>query len=86
LIKRDDHDAADAVDAESLMMMQTLSNSDRKLITSTIQTFKYISTIKEKIQKTMKEEMITDASSTILSNSQTSRNRRTMMRFTYFTS
>jgi len=86
LIRRDDHDAADAVDAELLVMMQTLSNSDRELITSTIQTFKYISTIKEKIQETMRKEMIADASSTILSNSQTSRNRKTMMRFAYSTS
>ena len=69
-----------------IMMMQTLSNSDRKLISSTIQTFKYISTIEEKIRETMKEEIIADASSTILSNSQTSRNQRMMMRFTYFTS
>jgi len=46
LIRRDDHDAADA---ESLMMMQTSSNSDQELIASTIQTFKYISAIKEKI-------------------------------------
>ncbi len=66
-------------------MMQTLSNSDRKLITSTIQTFKYISTIKEKIQKTMREEMIIDASLMILSNSQTLRNQRTMMKFIYLT-
>jgi len=28
LIKCNDHDAADAADAESLMMMQTSSNSD----------------------------------------------------------
>jgi len=71
LIKHDDHDAADA---ESLVMMQTSLNSDQKLITSTIQTFKYISAIKEKIRKTMRKEMIADASLTILSNSQTSRN------------
>jgi len=83
LIRRDDYDAADA---ESLVMMQTLSNSDRKLIASTIQTFEYISAIEEKIRKTMRKEMIADASSMILSNSQTSRNQRMMMRFTYFTS
>jgi len=83
LIRYDDHDVADA---ESLMMMQTSSNSDEKLIASTIQTFKYISTIKEKIQKMMRKEMIIDALLMILLNSQTSRNRRTMMRFTYFTS
>jgi len=71
LIRRDDHDAADA---ELLVMMQTSSNSDRELIASTIQTFEYISAIKEKIRKTMKKEMIIDASSMILSNSQTSRN------------
>ena len=52
--------------------MQMLSNFDRKLITSTIQTFKYISVIKEKIRKMMKEEMIVDASLMILLNSQTS--------------
>ena len=52
--------------------MQTSSNSDRELIASTIQTFKYVSTIKEKIWKMMKEEMIADASSMILLNLQTS--------------
>jgi len=83
LIRRDDHDAADA---ESLIMMQISLNSDREFIASTIQTFKYISVIKEKIQKTMKEEMIIDASSMILSNSQTSRNQKTMIRFAYLTS
>jgi len=46
LIRHDDHDAADA---DSLMMMQTSSNFDLKLIVSTIQTFEYISTIEEKI-------------------------------------
>jgi hypothetical protein len=59
LIRCDDHDAADA---ESLVMMQISSNSDREFITSTIQTFKYISAIEEKIQKMKKEEMITNAS------------------------
>jgi len=52
LIKHDDHDvvnAADAADVESFVMMQTSSNSDQKLITSTIQTFKYVSAIEEKI-------------------------------------
>jgi len=83
LIRHDDHDAADA---ESLMMMQMSSNSDRKLIASTIQTFKYISAIEEKIRKTMRKEMIIDASSMILSNSQTSRNQKMMMRFAYSTS
>jgi len=83
LIRHDDHHAADA---ESLMMMQTSSNSDRKLITSTIQTFEYIFAIKEKIQETMRKEMIANASSMILLNSQTSRNQRTMMRFAYSTS
>ncbi len=82
-IKYDDHDVTDA---ELLMMMHTLSNSDRKLIASTIQTFEYISVIKEKIWKTIREEMIIDVSLMILSNSQTSRNQRTMMRFTYSTS
>jgi len=67
-------------------MMQTSSNSDRKLIIFTIQTFEYISAIEEKIQKMMRKEMIADASSTILLNLQTSRNQKTMMRFTYFTS
>jgi len=86
LIRCDDHDAADAADAESLIMMQTSSNSDRKFIASTIQTFEYVSAIEEKIQKMMRKEMIADASSTILSNSQTSRNQRTMMRFAYSTS
>jgi len=86
LIRCNNHDAANAVDAESLMMMQTSSNSDRELITSTIQTFKYILAIKEKIQETMRKEMIADASSTILLNSQTSRNRKTMMKFAYSTS
>ena len=38
-------------------------------MTSTIQTFKYVSTIKKEIQKMMKEEMITDALSMILLNS-----------------
>jgi len=71
LIRRDDHDAADAANAESLVMMQTSSNSDRKLIASTIQTFKYVSIIEEKIRKMMRKEMIIDASLTILSNSQT---------------
>jgi len=71
LIRCDDQNAADA---ESLVMMQTSSNSDREFIASTIQTFKYISAIKEKIQKTMRKEMIADASSMILLNSQTSRN------------
>jgi len=74
LIRCDDHDAADIIDAELLMMMQMLLNSDRKLITSTIKTFKYISAIEEKIQKMMRKEMIADASLTILLNSQTSRN------------
>jgi len=83
LIRRDDHDAADA---ESLMMMQMLSNSDREFIAFTVQTFKYISAIEEKTRKTMKEEMIADASLMILSNSQTSRNQRMMMRFAYSTS
>jgi len=83
LIRCDDHDAADA---KSLVMMQMLSNSDRELITSTIQTFKYISAIEEKIQKMMKEEMIIDASLMILLNSQTLQNQRTMMRFTYLSS
>jgi len=68
------------------MMMQTSLNSDREFIAFTIQTFEYISAIEEKIQKMMKKEMIIDASSTILLNSQTSRNQRIMMRFTYFTS
>jgi len=67
-------------------MMQTSSNSNQKLIIFTIQTFKYISAIEEKIQKMMRKEMIADASLTILLNSQTSRNQKTMMRFTYFTS
>jgi len=71
LIRCDDQNAADA---ESLVMMQTSSNSDQEFIASTIQTFKYISAIKEKIQKTMRKEMIADASSMILLNSQTSRN------------
>ncbi len=83
MIRRDDHDAADA---ESLMMMQMLSNSDREFIAFTVQTFKYISAIEEKTRKTMKEEMIADASLMILSNSQTSRNQRMMMRFAYSTS
>jgi len=83
LIRRDDYDAADA---ESLMMMQTSSNSDQELIASTIQTFKYISAIEEKIQKTIRKEMIINTSSTILLNSQTLRNQRTMMRFIYLTS
>ena len=68
------------------MIMQMLSNSDREFIASTIQTFKYISAIEEKIQKTMKEEIIIDALLMILLNSQTLRNQRTMMRFTYSTS
>ncbi len=59
MIRCDDHHAADA---ESLIMMQISSNSDWKLITSTIQTFKYIFAIEEKIQEMMKEEMIADAS------------------------
>ncbi len=46
LIKHVNHHAADA---ELLMMMQTSSNSDREFITSTIQTFKYVFTIEEKI-------------------------------------
>jgi hypothetical protein len=71
LIRCDDHDVADAADAESLVMMQTSSNSDRKFIASTIQTFEYVSAIEGKIRKTMREEMIADALSTILSNSQT---------------
>jgi len=83
LIRCDDHDAADA---ESLVMMQMSSNSDRELITSTIQTFKYISAIEEKIQKMMKEEIIIDASLMILLNSQTLQNQRMMMRFTYLSS
>jgi len=66
LIKHDNHNAADA---ELLVMMQMSSNSDREFIASTIQTFKYISAIEEKIRKTMREEIIIDASSTILSNS-----------------
>jgi len=74
LTQHDDHDAVDATDAELLVMMQMLSNSDQELITSTIQTFEYISTIKEKIRKTMRKEMIIDALLTILLNSQTSRN------------
>jgi len=74
LIKCDNHDAADAANAESLMMMQTSSNSDRELIAFTIQTFEYISAIEEKIQETMREEMIIDASLMILLNLQTSRN------------
>jgi len=49
LIRHDDHDAADVADAELLVMMQTLSNFDQKLITFTIQTFKYISAIEKKI-------------------------------------
>jgi hypothetical protein len=69
LIRCDDHDAADA---ELLVMMQMSSNSDREFTASTIQTFEYVSVIEEKIQKTMRKEIITDASLTILSNSQTS--------------
>jgi len=83
LIRCDDHHAADA---ESLMMMQMSSNSDRELITSTIQTFEYIFAIKEKNRKTMKKEIIINASLMILSNLQTSRNQRMMIRFTYSTS
>ena len=83
MIRRDDHDAADA---ELLVMMQMSLNSDQKLIASAIQTFKYISAIKEKIQKMIRKEMIVDASLMILLNSQTLQNQRTMMRFTYFTS
>jgi len=86
LIKRDDHDVADAADAESLVMMQMSLNSDQKLIASAIQTFKYISAIKEKIQKMIRKEMIVNASLIILSNLQTLQNQRTMMRFTYSTS
>ncbi len=82
LIKHVNHHAADA---ELLMMMQTSSNSDREFITSTIQTFKYVFTIEEKIWKTMRKEMITDASSIILLNSQTLWNQRMMMRFVYLT-
>jgi len=74
LTQHDDHDAVDATDAESLVMMQMLLNSDQELITSTIQTFEYISTIKEKIRKTIRKEMIIDALLTILLNLQTSRN------------
>ncbi len=66
--------------------MQISSNSDWEFIASTIQTFEYISTIKEKIRKMMKKEMIIDALLIILSNSQTSRNWRMMMRFAYLTS
>ena len=69
MIRCDDHDAADA---ELLVMMQMSSNSDREFTASTIQTFEYVSVIEEKIQKTMRKEIITDASLTILSNSQTS--------------
>jgi len=69
LIRCDNHDAADA---ELLVMMQMSSNSDREFTASTIQTFEYVSVIEEKIQKTMRKEIITDASLTILSNSQTS--------------
>jgi len=69
LIRCNDHDAADA---ELLVMMQMSSNSDREFTASTIQTFEYVSVIEEKIQKTMRKEIITDASLTILSNSQTS--------------
>ncbi len=83
MIKCDDHHAADA---ESLMMMQMSSNSDQELITSTIQTFKYIFVIKEKIRKTMKKEIIINASLMILSNLQTLQNQRMIMRFTYLTS
>ncbi len=54
------------------MMMQMSSNSDWKFITFTIQTFKYIFVIKEKIQKMMRKEMIINASLIILLNSQTS--------------
>jgi len=36
LIRRDDHDVADAADAESLVMMQMSLNSDQKLIASAI--------------------------------------------------
>jgi len=85
LIRRDDHDVADAADAELLVMMQMSLNSDQKLIASAIQTFKYISAIKEKIQKMIRKEMIVDASLMILLNSQTLQNQRTMMRFTYST-
>jgi len=69
LIRCDDHDAADA---ELLVMMQISSNSDREFTAFTIQTFEYVSVIEEKIQKTMRKEIITDVSLTILSNSQTS--------------
>ena len=55
-------------------MTRSMLIFNRELITSTIQTFKYISVIEEKIQKMMKEEMITDTLLMILLNSQTSRN------------